>query len=42
MQLVAPSIYAPLPGVEPPEPAWKSFADFKDAIHPRQPAYRGE
>jgi hypothetical protein len=42
MTLVEPSIYAPLPGVEPPEPAWKSFADFKDAIHPRQPAYRGE
>jgi hypothetical protein len=42
MTLVEPSIYAPLPGVAPPEPAWKSFADFKDAVHPRQPAYRGE
>jgi hypothetical protein len=42
MQLVEPSIYAPLPGVEPPEPAWKSFADFKDAIHPRQPTWRGD
>jgi hypothetical protein len=42
MQLIEPSIYAPLPGVEPPEPAWKSFTDFKDAIHPRQPTCRGE
>jgi hypothetical protein len=42
MTLVEPSIYAPLPGVAPPEPAWKSFADFKDAVPPRQPAYRGE
>jgi hypothetical protein len=42
MTLVEPSIYAPLPGVEPPEPAWKSFADFKDAIHPRQPTWRGD
>jgi uncharacterized protein len=42
MALVEPSLYAPLPGVEPPEPAWKGFADFKDAIHPRQPTYRGD
>lgn len=42
MTLVEPSLYAPLPGVEPPEPAWKSFADFKDAVHPRQPTWRGE
>jgi hypothetical protein len=37
MQLVEPSIYVPQPGCEPVEPAWKSFDDFKDCIHPRQP-----
>jgi len=37
MQLVDPSIYAPCPGCDPPEPAWKSFPDFKDHVHPRQP-----
>jgi len=42
MTLAEPSIYAPLPGVDPPEPAWKGFADFKDAVHPRQETYRGE
>jgi uncharacterized protein len=36
MQLTEPSIYAPRAGCEPPEPAWKSFADFKDHVHPRQ------
>jgi len=42
MTLVEPSIYAPRAGVDPPEPAWKGFADFKDAVHPRQPTWRGE
>ncbi len=42
MQLVEPSIYAPKPGYRPPEPAWKSFADFKDCMHPRQPTSNGE
>jgi uncharacterized protein len=42
MQLVEPSIYAPRPDLEPPEPAWKSFADFKDYVHPRQETARGE
>jgi hypothetical protein len=37
MQLVEPSIYAPRPGVVPPEPAWKGFSDFEDYVHPRQP-----
>jgi uncharacterized protein len=41
MQLVDPSIYAPRPGVEPPEPAWKGFDSFKDHIHPRQPTFKG-
>ncbi|MFL5044024.1 MAG: hypothetical protein ACJ8FM_16920 [Xanthobacteraceae bacterium] len=37
MQLTEPSIYAPRPGCEPPEPAWKSFPDLQDHVHPRQP-----
>jgi uncharacterized protein len=41
MQLTEPSIYAPRPGCEPVEPAWKGFADFKDYVHPRQPTARG-
>ena len=36
MQLVEPSSYAPRPGCDPVEPAWKGFADFKDYVHPRQ------
>jgi predicted pyridoxine 5'-phosphate oxidase superfamily flavin-nucleotide-binding protein len=42
MQLVEHSIYAPRPGCDPVEPAWKGFADFKDRMHPRQPTARGE
>jgi uncharacterized protein len=41
MQMVGPSIYAPQPRVEPPEPAWKGFDDFKDCVHPRQPTWKG-
>jgi predicted pyridoxine 5'-phosphate oxidase superfamily flavin-nucleotide-binding protein len=41
MQLVEPSVYAPRPGCEAPEPAWKSFGDFKDHVHPRQPTFKG-
>jgi predicted pyridoxine 5'-phosphate oxidase superfamily flavin-nucleotide-binding protein len=41
MQLTEPSIYAPRPGSDPPEPAWKGFDAFKDCIHPRQPTFRG-
>ena len=37
-----PSTYAPRPDHQPPEPAWKGFADFKDYIHPRQPTPKGE
>jgi hypothetical protein len=36
MQFVEPSQYAPRPGEAFPEPAWKSFPEFKDAVHPRQ------
>jgi uncharacterized protein len=42
MQLVEPSAYTPVAGCDPVEPAWKGFDAFKDAIHPRQPTYRGE
>jgi len=41
MQLIEPSVYAPRPGCEAPEPAWKTFADFKDYVHPRQPTFKG-
>ena len=41
MELKSPSAYAPRPGAEPPEPAWKSFDAFKDCVHPRHPAFRG-
>lgn len=40
MQLVAPSDYVPKAGCPPLEPAWKSFDDFRDVIHPRAPAAR--
>lgn len=42
LALVEPSIYAPRPGVTPPEPKWKSFDAFKDYVHPRQPTATGE
>jgi predicted pyridoxine 5'-phosphate oxidase superfamily flavin-nucleotide-binding protein len=41
MQLVEPSSYVPRAGCEAKEPGWKSFADFKDYVHPRQPTFRG-
>jgi uncharacterized protein len=41
MQLTDPSIYAPRPGCDPPEPAWKDFDDFRDCVHPRQPTFKG-
>ena len=41
MQLTQPSIYVPQPGCDPPEPAWKSFDIFKDAVHPRRPTFKG-
>jgi predicted pyridoxine 5'-phosphate oxidase superfamily flavin-nucleotide-binding protein len=42
LQLAEPSKYVPRPGHDPVEPAWKDFADFKDHVHPRQPAFRGD
>ena len=41
LTLAEPSVYVPQPGCEPPEPAWKGFDMFKDAVHPRQPTYKG-
>lgn len=41
MQLIEPSKFTPQRGREPIEPEWKSFDHFKDAIHPRQPTWRG-
>ncbi len=42
LQLAEPSKYVPQPGCDPVEPAWKDFADFRDYVHPRQRAFRGE
>lgn len=41
MQVTAPSAYVPQPKCEPLEPAWKGFDAFKDAVHPRQPTWKG-
>jgi len=40
-ELVEPSVYAPVAGRDPPEPAWKGFDLFKDVVPPRQPTFRG-
>jgi len=41
MQLVEPSVYAPRPEYTPPVPAWKTFAEFRDALpahdRPKEP-----
>ena len=41
MELIEPSPFTPMPGVDPVEPAWKSFDAYKDCIHPRQPTWKG-
>ncbi len=41
MQMTGPSIYTPQPHCDPPEPAWKGFDIFKDAVPPRQPTWKG-
>jgi predicted pyridoxine 5'-phosphate oxidase superfamily flavin-nucleotide-binding protein len=41
LQLQEPSVYVPQAGGDPVEPAWKGFDMFKDAIHPRQPTFKG-
>ena len=35
MEVIAPSIYAPLPQTPPVEPAWKTMDMFKDVVPPR-------
>jgi predicted pyridoxine 5'-phosphate oxidase superfamily flavin-nucleotide-binding protein len=42
LELVEPSVYTPMAGCDPVEPVWKSFDEFKDVVHPRQPTARGE
>jgi predicted pyridoxine 5'-phosphate oxidase superfamily flavin-nucleotide-binding protein len=42
LQLAEPSEYVPQPGRDPVEPAWKGFDAFKDAVHPRQPTFKGD
>ncbi len=42
LDLVQASVYAPQPGQDPVEPAWKGFDALKDAVHPRQRTFRGE
>jgi uncharacterized protein len=42
LTLAEPSIYTPAPGGTPPEPKWKSFADFADCVPPRRPTFAGE
>jgi predicted pyridoxine 5'-phosphate oxidase superfamily flavin-nucleotide-binding protein len=41
LQLTEPSVYAPRPGCDTPEPSWKQFADFKDCVPPRRPTFKG-
>ena len=41
MQLLEPSIYVPCDGIDPPEPAWKSYPDVKEAVHQRQKTFGG-
>jgi predicted pyridoxine 5'-phosphate oxidase superfamily flavin-nucleotide-binding protein len=41
LTLAAPSVYAPRAGSEPPEPKWKTFADFSDCVPPRRSTWSG-
>jgi hypothetical protein len=41
LELAAASVYAPQPGADPVEPAWKSFDAFKAHVPPRRPTFRG-
>jgi predicted pyridoxine 5'-phosphate oxidase superfamily flavin-nucleotide-binding protein len=41
MELVHESQYAPRAGSEFVEPGWKADDEFRDAIHPRAPTFRG-
>jgi predicted pyridoxine 5'-phosphate oxidase superfamily flavin-nucleotide-binding protein len=35
LQVIQPSVYAPVAGADPVEPAWKQFDLFKDVVPPR-------
>jgi uncharacterized protein len=37
-----PSVFAPRPGAELVEPAWKGFEEFRDVVPPRAPVGGGE
>jgi predicted pyridoxine 5'-phosphate oxidase superfamily flavin-nucleotide-binding protein len=41
LELAEPSAHAPRAGVDPPEPAWKTFDSFKDVVPPRHPTFKG-
>lgn len=41
MKLEEESVYSPKAGREFPEPAWKTFPEFRDAIHPRRITHKG-
>jgi uncharacterized protein len=41
MQLEEASAYTPRVGIEPQEPAWKSFQEFSDVVPPRKPTFKG-
>lgn len=40
MTLTALSPYSPEEGRDSPEPAWKSFPEFRDVVPPRKPTHR--
>jgi uncharacterized protein len=42
LDLLEASPYTPRAGQQPKEPPWKSFDEFKDVMHPRQPTAKGE
>jgi uncharacterized protein len=41
MQWVEPSIDTPTAGCDAPEPAWKTFPDYKDCVPVRQATCKG-
>jgi predicted pyridoxine 5'-phosphate oxidase superfamily flavin-nucleotide-binding protein len=41
LELAEASPYIPKAGQDFVEPAWKSFDEFKDVVHPRAPTWRG-
>lgn len=41
LEFAEASPYVPKAGSDFVEPAWKSFDEFRDVVHPRAPTYRG-